>query len=109
MIRSSGVRAGVRAGVRQPETYSEGGLFPFWRWVCFPAHFAISLPRSYLAAVDRPDRTAPEVRGRTGATPPFLPLERHAGRGFVSRFVSHRKPPFGSLPSKLSLREGSQP
>ncbi len=105
VIRPSGVWAGVMAGVWQRETYSEGGLFPFWRWVCFPAHFAISLPHCYLAAVDRPDRAAPAVKGRTGATPPFLPLVRHAGRGGVSGYVSigvsPPPPPFGVAPVQI--------
>ena len=105
MKRSSGVKAGVKAGVKQRETYSEGGLFPILDRVCFHTVFAISLPRCYLAAVYRPDHAAPEVRRRTGATPPFLPLVRHAGGGFVSRFVSqfvsHRKPPFGVAPVRF--------
>ena len=124
MNRTNGVPSGVLScvledrflcdpgsgpGSYQKETESVGGLFPFPRGVCFPAHFAISLPCRYLAAIDRPDRAAPAVKGRTGATPPFLPLVRHAGRGFVSGFVSPSTPPCGgSLPFKLSLREGSE-
>ena len=81
VIRPSGVRAGVRAGVRERETQSEGGVFPKMVGGCFPHPFPMLLFFRLLSAIARPDRAAPEVRGRTGATPPFLPLVRHAGRG----------------------------
>ena len=112
MKRSSGVKAEVKAGVKQRETYSEGGVFPFSRWVCFPPHFSMLLFFRCFAVITRPDRAAPEVRGGTGATPPFLPLVRHAGRRGVPGGVPMGVPPppplLGSLPSDLSLREGSE-
>ena len=44
----------------------------------------------HLPDTTRPDRTAAEVRGRTEATPPFLPLVRQTEQGFVTYPV----PPF---------------
>ena len=48
----------------------------------------------HLPDTTRPDRTAPEVRGRTEATPPFLPLVRQTEQGFVTGFVTYPVPPF---------------
>ena len=74
---------------------------------CSKPHFAISLPGSHLAVVDRPERAAPAGTSWTEATPPFLPLVRHAGGGHVPGHVPYPVPPlWGSLPSNLSLREG---
>ena len=76
--------------------------------ICNTAHFAISLPCRHLAALARPARTDPAEKGRTGATPPFLPLYRQTGRGVCNRVCNNPTPLFqGSLPSHLSLREGS--
>ena len=67
-------------------------------------HFSISLSHCSMSAIARPARAAPAEKGRTGATPPFLPLYRHTWRG-VYQPVYHRLPPLlGSLPSNLSLR-----
>ena len=60
---------------------SEGGLEQDSAMWWNTAHFPISLPCRYLAAITRPARAAPAEKGRTGATPSFLPLYRHAGRG----------------------------
>ena len=74
---------------------------------CSKPHFAISLPGSHLAVVDRPARAAPAGTCGTEATPPLLPLVRHAGGGACSRPCSIPCTPlWGSLPSNLSLREG---
>ena len=108
----SGVRAGVWAGVRQLGTESEGGVFQETAVGCSIASFLTLLYSSSLDATAKPDCTAPGVRGRTGATPPFLPLVRQTGRGGVPGGVPEGVPPppplLGSLPSDLSLREGSE-
>ena len=97
--------SGVRAGVRERETQSEGGVFPKMVGGCFPHPFPMLLYFRLLSAIARPDRAAPEVRARTGATPPFLPLVRHAGRGGVSGGVSigvsPHPPPFGVAPVQI--------
>ena len=59
-------------------------MFPESAVVCFHTHFVISLPVSHLAVVDRTARAAPAGTSGTEATPPFLPLVRHARGGFVS-------------------------
>ena len=65
-----------------------------------------------FVVLDRPTRTAPAVRGETGATPPVSPLARHGeGRGLTPGLT----PGITPLPrlrggrSRLyvSLREGS--
>ena len=103
MNYSSGVRAGVRCGVRKRETQSEGGVFPIMVGGGVPHSFSYVVVFAVLSAILRPDRAEPEVRGRTGATPPFLPLVRHAERGGVSGSVSigvsPHPPLWGSLPS----------
>ena len=48
----------------------------------------------HLPDTTRQDRTAAEVRGRTEATPPFLPLVRQTEQGFVTGFVTYPVPPF---------------
>ena len=72
----------------------------------------VSLSLFGVSSYDRPTRTAPAVRGKTGATPPFVPLARHGEWGGVSHGVRHRVSPplaFGGGRSRLyvSLREGS--
>lgn len=74
------------------------------------SHSSMLLHHSCLSATTRCDRAEPEVRGKTGATPSVLPFYRHQARGGVTGGVTHPVPPFwGSLPSKLSLREGPEP
>ena len=80
-----------RTGVLRPQ---RGGVQHGSAMLCYRVHFAISLPCRYLAAIDRPDRAAPAVKGRTGATPPFLPLVRHGGGGFATGFATSPTPPF---------------
>ena len=82
-------------------------MFQDAAFVCSTPHFAISLPGSHLAVVDRPASDDTAGTSRTIATPPFLPLYRHAGGGVCSRVCSKPCPPlWGSLSSYLSLREG---
>ena len=75
---------------------------------CYKPHFAISLPGSHLAVVDRPERV-PHQPERAGRKPPPLYC-RWCGTqwgGHVSGHVPYPVPPlWGSLPSNLSLREG---
>ena len=62
----------------QPGTCSGGGLFHKSGRASSTAHFAISLPGSHLAVVDRPASDDTAGTSRTIATPPFLPLYRQA-------------------------------
>ena len=57
-------------------------------------HFSISLSHCSMSAMDRPARAAPAEKGRTGATPPFLPLYRQTGRGGVTGGVTSPTPLF---------------
>ena len=102
---------GVTAGVEQNGTQTERGVYQEQRGGCTtpPVVFALSLLVSFVLA--RRSRTAPAVRDKTGATPPFVPLERH-GEGWVSATVSGTvSDPFprrwGRSRPYVSLREGS--
>ena len=86
-----------------------GGCFPILQWGVSTAPVPISLPRRYLSVIARPALADPAEKGRTGATPPFLPLYRQTGRGGCTSRCTTVYPPFqGSLPSDLSLQEGSE-
>ena len=102
---SSGVWSGAWSGVWKRGNTVRGGVFPIMVGVCFPHPFPMLLYFRLLSAIARPDRAAPDVRGRTGATPPFLPLVRHAGRGGVSGGVSigvsPHPPPLGVAPVRF--------
>ena len=96
VIRPSGVRSGVRTGVRELVTGSEGGVLQKSAMFCYIAHFPMLLRYGGLSPTTRPDRAAPAGTCRTGATPPFLPLVRQAGRGFVTVHVTYPvTPPWG--------------
>ena len=92
-------------------TRTQGGVSQKQQGGC-PIHtFQFSLSLFGSSSYDRPTRTAPEVRGKTGATPPFVPLARH-GEGRVSGTVSGTvsAPPRlrgGRSRLYVSLREGS--
>ena len=85
-------------------TRTQGGVSQKQQGGC-PIHpFHCSLSLFGVSSYDRPTRTAPAVRGKTGATPPFVPLARHGEwgvSGTVSGTVSDPLPAFGggSLPS----------
>ena len=80
----SGVTMGVTAGVEQNGTQTERGVYQEQRGGCPtpPVVFALSLLVCFVLV--RRSRTAPAVRGETGATPPVSPLARHGeGRGIT--------------------------
>ena len=112
-FRLSGVKAGVRALPDHRAPYIRGGMGHKSALICYTTHFSILLYHCRLPTTTRPDRADTEEKGRTEATPPFLPLVRQSGLGFgaggVTGFGAHPAPPLGSLPSKLSLREDSEP
>ena len=70
----------------QPGTQTRGGVYQDSVMRCTSTIVPIYLPQRGLSVIARPARTDPAEKGRTGATPPFQ----------------------GSLPSNLSLREGSE-
>ena len=74
-----------------------------------PFHFAASL--FVFSSYDRPTRTAPAVRGKTGATPQFCAAGAARRRGGVSHGVRHRVSPprlrGGRSRLYVSLPEGS--
>ncbi len=113
VIRRSGVKAGVQALPDHRATNIRGGMGHKSAGGCSTAIFLTLLYHRRLPATTRPDRADTGEKGKTEATPPFLPLVRQTGRGFgaggVTWFGAYPAPPlWGSLPSKLSLREGSQ-
>ena len=67
----SGGEAQGEAGGEQNLTRTQGGVSQKQQGGCPipPFHFALSL--FVFSSYDRPTRTAPAVRGETGATPPF--------------------------------------
>ena len=98
---------GLGAVTIQRGTSSGGGMFQDSGWGCSTPHFAISLPGSHLAVVDRPASDDTAGTSRTIATPHLLPLVRHAWGGSCYRpCYMACAPLWGSLSSYLSLREG---
>ena len=67
--------------------------------VCSTAIFLTLLYHSRLPATSWPDRADTEEKGKTEATPLFLPLVRQSGLGFgaggVTGFGAHPAPPYG--------------
>ena len=93
----------------QPGTQTRGGVYQDSVMRCTSTIVPIYLPQRGLSVIARPARSDPAEKGRTGATPPFLPLYRQTGRGGCTSRCTTAYPPFqGSLPSDLSLREGSE-
>ena len=74
VIRLSGVKAGVRALPDHRATIIRGGMGQKSTLICYTTHFSILLYHSRLPTTTRPDRADTEEKGRTEATPPFLPL-----------------------------------
>ena len=112
-FRRYGVKAGVQALPDHRAPYIRGGMGHKSAGGCSTAIFLTLLYHSSLDATTKPDRADTEEKGKTEATPPFLPLVRHAGLGFgaggVTGFGAYPAPPsWGSLPSNLSLREGGR-
>ena len=113
VIRRSGVKAGVRALPDHRAPNIRGGMGHKSAGGCSTAIFLNLFYHCFLPTTTRPDRADTEENGKTEATPPFLPLYRQTGRGFGAGFVTwfgaYPAPPlWGSLPSKLSLREGGR-
>ena len=98
-FRRSGVKAGVRALPDHRATYIRGGMGHKSAGGCFTAIFLTLLYHCCLPTTTRPDRADTEEKGRTEATPPFLPLvrqtERGVGAGFVTGFGAYPAPPYG--------------
>ena len=84
---------GLGAVPIQLVTNSGGGLLHDSVVICYKPHFAISLPGSHLAVVDRPTSDDTAGTSRTIATPPFLPLVRHAVVGVCYRVCYIPCPP----------------
>ena len=80
----------------QPGTQTRGGVYQDSVMRCTSTIVPIYLPQRGLSVIARPARTDPAEKGRTGATPPFLPLYRQTGRG-VYQPVYHRLPPFSGV------------
>ena len=99
VIRLSGVEAGVRALPDHRAPYIRGGMGHKSALICYTIHFSMLLFHRRLPTTIRPDRADTEEKGRTEATPPFLPLYRQTGRGFgaggVTGFGAYPAPPYG--------------
>ena len=94
-FRLSRVKAGVQALPDHRAPYIRGGMGHKSAGGCFTAHFSILLYHCRLPTTTRPDRADTEEKGKTEATPPFLPLYRQTGRGFGAGFVTG----FGAYPA----------
>ena len=84
---------GLGAVPIQNVTSSGGGMLQESALGCYKPHFAISLPGSHLAVVDRTASDDTDGTSRTIATPPFLPLYRQAGAGGCYRVCYKPCPP----------------
>ena len=79
----------------RPGTRTRGGVYQDSVMRCASTIVPIYLPQRGLSVIARPARTDPAEKGRTGATPPFLPLYRQTGRGgCTSRCTTAYPPPF---------------
>ena len=98
-FRRSGVKAGVRALPEHHATNIRGGMGHKSAGGCSTAIFLILLCCRGLSTTTRPDRADTEEKGKTEATPPFLPLYRQTwrgfGAGFVTGFGAYPAPPYG--------------
>ena len=74
VFRLSGVKAGVRALPDHRAPYIRGGMGHKSAGGCSTAIFLILLCCRGLSTTARPDRADTEEKGKTEATPPFLPL-----------------------------------
>ena len=99
VIRRSGVKAGVQALPDHRATNIRGGMGHKSAGGCSTAIFLILLCFRSLSTTTRPDRADTEEKGKTEATPPFLPLYRQTrlgfGAGFVTWFGAYPAPPYG--------------
>ena len=98
-FRLSGVKAGVRALPDHRATNIRGGMGHKSAGGCSTAIFLTLLYHRRLPATTRPDRADTGEKGKTEATPPFLPLVRQSGLGVgaggVTWFGAHPAPPYG--------------
>ena len=98
-FRRSGVKAGVRALPDHRAPNIRGGMGHKSAGGCSTAIFLTLLYHRCLPTTTRPDRADTEEKGKTEATPPFLPLYRQTGRGFgagyVTGFGAYPAPPYG--------------
>ena len=74
IFRRSGVKAGVRALPDHSATYIRGGMGHKSAGGCSTAIFLTLLYHRCLPTTTRPDRADTGEKGKTEATPPFLPL-----------------------------------
>ena len=95
VIRRSGDKAGVQALPDHRAPNIRGGMGHKSALICYTTHFSMLLYCSCLPTTTRPDRADTEEKGRTEATPPFLPLVRQSGLGFGAGFVTG----FGAYPA----------
>ena len=99
VFKLSGVKAGVRALPDHRAPNIRGGMGHKSTLICYTTHFSILLYHRRLPATTRSGRADTEEKGRTEATPPFLPLYWQIGRGFgagyVTGFGAYPAPPYG--------------
>ena len=100
VFRRSGVKAGVRALPDHRAPNIRGGMGHKSAGGCSTAIFLTLLYHSSLDATTKPDRADTEEKGKTEATPPFLPLVAAIragvwGRGCYRGMGAHPAPPYG--------------
>ena len=101
--------SGVKAVPEQPVTRSRGGVLQELVMRRYTFHISILLYRSCLLATTRPDRGRTRGAGKDGSDPPFFAVSPANRAGGCYRGCYTPCPPLmGSLPSDLSLREGSE-
>ena len=97
---------GLGAVPIQLVTNSGGGCYMIRLVICYKPHFAISLPGSHLAVVDRPASDDTAGTSRTIATPPFcLCIGTQCG-GCYRVCYKPCPPPLGVAIVLFILREG---
>ena len=113
IFRRSGVKAGVRALPDHRAPNIRGGMGHKSAGGCSTAIFLTLLYHRRLPATTRPDRADTGEKGRTEATPPFLPLVRQSGLGFgaggVTWFGAHPAPPLMGVASVQIIPAGRLP
>ena len=91
-------------------TYIRGGLWQESAFFCGSTHFVYFFASQWFSLL-LPGHPAPEGegRGKTRATPPFLPLYRQTGKGVCGRVCGIPCPPLFGGRSRLICPCGKAP
>ena len=93
----------------QPGTQTRGGVYQDSVMRCTSTIVPICLPQRGLSVIARPAPHRSSGKGQDGSAPPLFAAVSANGEGGCTSRCTSAYPPFqGSLPSDLSLREGSE-